>query len=46
MASLRLRIEGIERDRVGEAVDAVNGSQTAPGVFNEQYALATAPRTK
>jgi hypothetical protein len=46
VASLRLRIEDIERDRVGEAVNAANGSQTAPRVFNEQYALATAPRIK
>jgi hypothetical protein len=39
-------MEGVEKDRVGDAVDGANGSQTAPGVFNEQYALATAPRTK
>jgi hypothetical protein len=28
------------------AVHGANGSQTAPVVLNEQYALGTAPRTK
>jgi hypothetical protein len=41
VASAQLRVEG-ESDRV----DGANGSQTAPVVFHEHYALATAPKTK
>ena|GEM_PF-4731908 len=41
---MRLRIERVKV--IAQGVHGANGSHTGPAVFNEHYALGTAPRTK